>query len=481
MTDLAARPLLDGITTEWSESILPSLHDFIRIPNVSPAYDSEWLSHGYMAEAVALVTAWCRERAERLPGASVEVVELPGLTPCILVEVPATQGCTNAGTVLLYGHVDKQPEMTGWREDLGPWKPYLDPATERLYGRGGSDDGYAVYAAVSAIEALHATGGEHARCVVLIEASEESGSPDLPAYVDALLPRLGTVDLVVCLDSGCGDYERLWTTTSLRGIAAGDLTVRVLDEGMHSGQGGGVVASSFRIARLLLERIEDAASGEIRLAALHTETPADRRSEVQGLTKLMPTVATDPVRFIAGSGPITDDPVEQVLNNTWRPTLAVVGAEGLPPLASAGNVLRPYTTLKLSVRLPPTVDPDAATKALKEALTADPPYGAKVTFDSEVGAPGWNAPSFAPWLVASLEAASMDFWGRPSASFGEGGSIPFMAMLGQRFPDAQYVVTGVGGPGSNAHGPNEFLDVPMARRITAAVARIMHDHATHEG
>jgi acetylornithine deacetylase/succinyl-diaminopimelate desuccinylase-like protein len=462
----------------WSDEIVPALHDYIRIPNVSAAFDPEWAAHGHMAEAVELVRAWCAARD--IAGSTVEVLELPGRTPLLLVDVVAFgQHGSDDDTVLLYGHLDKQPEMSGWRDDLGPWLPVVEG--DRLYGRGGADDGYAAFASLTAIEAVQRGGGSHHRCIVLIEASEESGSPDLPAHLEALGDRIGTPSLVVCLDSGCLDYERLWVTTSLRGLAGGTLSVEILGEGVHSGEASGVVPSSFRIARQLLDRVEDAANGDVLVPELHVEIPEDRVRQASATAAEFSEPISSHFPFVPGAGPMVDDPVEQILNRTWRPTLSVIGAEGLPPAANAGNVLRPRTALKLSFRLPPTCDPQRATAAVSASLLADPPYGAHVTFAEIESGPGWNAPSMAPWLEAALDDASTAVFGRPARAFGEGGSIPFMGMLGAQFPDAQFVVTGVMGPGTNAHGPNEYLHLPTGERVTAALALVLDAHARHDG
>ena len=333
----------------WEE-ILPALHEYIEIPNVSVEFDPQWRQHGHMARAVDLIEGWCRARP--IPGLQIEVVELMDRTPLIFMEIPAVGDVgSDADTVLLYGHLDKQPEMEGWRDDLGPWKPVLDG--DRLYGRGGADDGYAAFASLAAIEAVHAAGGTHHRCVVMIEASEESGSPDLPAYVDALRDRIGTPSLVVCLDSGCIDYDRMWVTTSLRGLAAGTLKVDIVTDGLHSGDVSGMIPSSFRIARQLLERIEDSATGEILIPELNVKIPAGRLDEASHTAEEIGPIA-DHYPFVAGAGPTTADPAGQLLSRTWNPTLSVIGADGFPPTNRAGNVLRPSTALKLSFRLPPT-------------------------------------------------------------------------------------------------------------------------------
>jgi acetylornithine deacetylase/succinyl-diaminopimelate desuccinylase-like protein len=364
--------------------------------------------------------------------------------------------------------------MTGWRDGLGPWTPVLEG--DRLYGRGGADDGYAAFASLLAIEAAKAHGLDHARLVVLVEASEESGSPDLPAHLDQLADVVGRPDLVLCLDSWAADTQRLWVTTSLRGLAGGTLTVEVLTEGVHSGDASGIVPSSFRIIRQLLDRVEDAATGNVLLDEARVEIPADRLAEAATTAAELGHLA-EMFPFAGSTEPMCDDPVEQILARTWRPTLSYVGADGFPPTSRAGNVLRPSTALALSMRLPPTCDPDAAVNALERALTTDVPSAATATFTHKEAAPGWNATPFAPWLRAALDEASTAAFGRPARTIGEGGTIPFMGMLGAMFPTAQFVITGVLVPGSNAHGPNEFLHLPTARRVTECVALLLGAHA----
>jgi acetylornithine deacetylase/succinyl-diaminopimelate desuccinylase-like protein len=458
----------------WGDAIVPTLVEYIRIPNKSPAFDPDWAAHGYMEDAVGLFERWARERLPSLPGAGLEVVRLPGRTPLILIEVPPSGPERNGDSVLLYGHLDKQPEMVGWAEGYGPWVPKLEG--DKLYGRGGADDGYAMFGALTALLGLRDQGVPHARCVVVIEACEESGSYDLPFYIDHLATRVGSPSLVVCLDSGCGNYDQLWMTTSLRGIAAGTLTVAVLQEGVHSGDASGVVPSSFRILRQLLSRLEDEASGTIRPASLYAQIPTERLDQAKRAAAALGDALYTKFPFAGGTAPMTDDGVELVLNRTWRPQLALTGIAGPPPPEDAGNVLLPYTTAKLSLRLPPTLDAEAAGATLQTLFEADPPYGATVSFAPQAASAGWNAPALAPWLGASLARASEAAFGAPPAYMGEGGSIPFMAMLGEKFPAAQFVVTGVLGPHSNAHGPNEFLHLPTGRRITRVIGQVLADH-----
>ncbi len=457
---------------KWDEDIVPQLVDYIRIPNKSPMFDPDWVAHGHMEAAVTLMERWAK--AQSIPGLVVEVVRLEGRTPLIYLEIPASGADTGEDTVLLYGHLDKQPEMTGWDADLGPWTPVLKG--ERLYGRGGADDGYAIFGSLAAVLALQEQGLPHARCVILIEACEESGSYDLPAYVDHLAARIGKPSLVVCLDSGCGNYEQLWCTTSLRGLAGGNLTVKVLSEGVHSGDASGIVPSSFRVLRDLLSRLEDEATGKLKLDGLYVDVPEERREQARKVAEVLGTEVYDKFPFLPGMSPMDSDPAELVLNRSWRPALSITGADGLPPLASAGNVLRPFTAVKLSLRLPPTLDGKQAGQLLKDVLLRDPPYGAEITLELEKSSSGWNAPAQAPWLTQAIDDASQAAFGKPAVYVGEGGSIPFMGMLGEKFPGAQFMITGVLGPHSNAHGPNEFLHIPTGKRVTACVSHVLLAH-----
>jgi acetylornithine deacetylase/succinyl-diaminopimelate desuccinylase-like protein len=468
VTEATAR----AIDEEFERSVVPTLFDYIRIPNQSPHFDREWRSKGHMDRAVELLSNWARER---LPAdTTLEVVRLGDRTPVVFIDVPATGG-PEGDAVLFYGHLDKQPPMTGWREGLGPWTPVREG--DRLYGRGSADDGYAIFASLLAMNAARRDGLSHARTVILIEACEESGSSDLPAYVEHLGPRIGELSLVVCLDSGCATYDELWVTTSLRGVVMGNLEVSLLSEGVHSGDGTGVIAASERVVRVLLDRIEDSRTGAMLLPELSTSIPEARVRQAERTGKALGDDLWRKFPVLSGVEPVEKSHAELILNRTWRPGLAITGAEGFPPIESAGNVLRRSTKLTLSIRIPPRVDPDRAARAVKEALERDPPYGAKVTFEPTGAAPGWDAPELSPWLERALDEASRRHFGKPALYMGEGGTIPFMHMLGERFPNAQFCVTGVLGPGSNAHGPNEFLHLPMAKRLTLCMADLVAEHA----
>ena len=466
----------------WDDEIVPLVTNYIAIPAKSPMFDPDWAQHGFLDKVVRDAAAWVESK--QVAGLKLEVIRLEGRTPVIFFEVPATKAGGNAAdapTICLYGHLDKQPEFNGWRNDLGPWTPkYVDGL---LYGRGGADDGYAVYAAITAIMALDRQGIPRARCVGIIESCEESGSFDLPAYLDALQPRLGKVSLVVCLDSGAGNYDQLWLTTSLRGMVSGVLKVEILTEGVHSGDSSGLVPSSFRILRQVLDRLEDSKTGELLPQSFHCAIPAERIAQTRATAQILGNEVWKRFPWACGADggatlPTTTDPVQALLNRTWKPTLSVTGADGFPELGNAGNVLRPFTAFKLSLRLPPLVEGHEAALRLKTLLEDNAPYNAKVTFSPDgragaLGATGWNAPTLAPWLEQALNSASQAHYGAPCGYIGQGGTIPLMSLLQTSFPAAQMMVCGVLGPKSNAHGPNEFLHVPYGKKLTAAVAQVM--------
>jgi len=473
---LDATQALSQVSAQWDGDIVKQITDYITIPAKSPSFDADWAGHGHIETVMRNAASWVE--AQKVDGLQLEIVRLPGRTPVLFFEVPATKaGATE--TVLMYGHLDKQPEFTGWRKDLGPWTPKYEDG--KLFGRGGADDGYAVYASIAAIQALKSQNVPHPRIVGLVETCEESGSYDLLPYVDALRTRLGDVGLVICLDSGAGNYDQLWLTTSLRGMASGVLKVEILTEGVHSGDASGLVPSSFRIMRQVLDRLEDSKTGRLLPQSFHCEIPAERLQQAKATAQILgdqiykrfPWAHYDCGGATTFALPTTTDPVEALLNRTWKPTLSVTGADGFPEMGNAGNVLRPYTAFKLSLRLPPLVDAAGAVQELKALLEDNAPYQAKVTFESAGGATGWNAPTTSPWFDQALNEASQAFYGAPCGTIGQGGTIPLMNMLSQGFPKAQMMVCGVLGPKSNAHGPNEFLHVPYAKKITAAVASVI--------
>ena len=378
--------------------------------------------------------------------------------------------------MLLYGHLDKQPEFTGWLPGLGPWEPVIRDG--KLYGRGAADDGYAVFSSLTAIAALKEQRVPLPRCVVLIEACEESGSVDLPAHLSALGTALGEPSLVVCLDAECGNYEQVWCTTSLRGNLVGNLRVRVLTEGVHSGMATGIAPTPFRILEQLLARIENPVTGDLLLDELHVHLPKDRRAQARAAARVLGDSVAGKLPWAPGVHALSNDPAELIINNTWRATLAVTGAEGLPPLGSAGNVLLPEIVCKLSLRLPPTCDAARAAQAVREALERDPPYGAQVSFEAADATGGWNAPALRA-VARGVDRERLAHGLRPRCGahrLRRHDPLHGHARASS-FPQTQFFITGVLGPHANAHGPNEFLHLDYAKKLTACVSLVLADHA----
>lgn len=474
MATVNSAALTSFINDAYDTSIIPALSEYIEIPNQSPLFDKEWRSNGFQEQAVKLMMTWVEK--QNVAGLTMELIHPQGKSPLIFITVA---GSNTSETILMYGHLDKQPPLTeSWAPGLHPYKPVIKD--DKLYGRGGADDGYAIFAAIASIKALQVQNVAQSRIILLIEACEESGSDDLPFYMDLKAAEIGVPSLVVCLDSGCGNYKQLWVTTSLRGMFSCVLTVRILQEGVHSGTSSGVVPSTFRIIRQLLDRIEDSKTGQVLIKEANCEIPADQREFAASAAVAFSDELVHRVfPFVPGARPVCDDLTELLLNRFWRPTISYTGINGMPSCDMAGNVLRPFTSLKLSVRLPPAVEPLDVVPRFIEILTKDPPYGAQVTVTPEKGGKGWAAPKLEPWLEAALNKGSKENFGMPLAGMGEGGSIPFMALLGRRFPKAQFAVLGVLGPGSNAHGPNEFLHIPYAKKLTCCVAQVLADHYAH--
>lgn len=457
-----------NISQTWDQELIPLLEKYIKIPNKSPHFDPEWEAHGYMHQAMELIYHWVKQ----LPIKNMrhKVLQLPKRTPLLFIEIPGELD----ETVLLYGHMDKQPEMSGWDKDKGPWKPVIQD--EKLYGRGGADDGYAVFASLTAILELQKHKIPHARCVVIVEGCEESGSYDLPFYLKELEADIGDPNFIICLDSTIANYEQMWSATSLRGLVSGNLDIAVLTEGIHSGVGSGIVPSVEMILRQLLDRIEDKHTGEFLIAEFKTEIPESHRKQAKATAKMLGDELIQGYPLHAKTKPVLQDAAELILNRSWRSQLSITGIEGYPALQDAGNVTLPKATFKLSIRIPPTVKSSKLGPILKETLEKDPPFNATVQFTPMERATGWLAPPLAPWLEKANELASQQFFGNSAAYIGEGGLIPFMRMLGDKYPQAQFLITGVLGPHSNAHGPNEFLHIPCVKKITGCVSSVLASH-----
>ena len=459
------------VSSAIDSSALPALLDFVRVPSVSPGFDPDWQSKGFIQQAQDILLNWVRSQA--VSGLTCELITHPNTPPVVYLEVPATS--PGLPTVLLYGHMDKQPAFTGWSEFCGPYEPVVKDGV--LYGRGCVDDGYAVTSAVLAVKAVQEQGLPHGKVVIVLENEEESDSDNLLANLETIKAKAGPVNLIVCLDSGSADFNRLWATSSLRGYVEFQLTVQVLDKGVHSGNSSGIVPSSFRIITQLLNRVEDPATGRILLPEMHAKLTADQHERTNALAKFAGDFLYQRFPFVPGAQPMTDDLSELLLNELLRPTLSVTGASGLPETSSAGNVLLPFTTLKLSFRTPPGVDEEAALQRVTQVLTAHPPYGAQVTVTRASAGKGWGLRPLSKWLKEALGSASKAVFGTEEMYCGEGGSIPLMRNLQDLYPEADFLVTGVLGPQSNAHGPDENLNIAYYKQFTACIALVLQAHS----
>ncbi len=455
----------------WEETGLPALRATVPIKALSPKFDPNWATTGEIDRMVEFLKTWVDD--QYYPRLTAEIIRIPGLTPLLYVDIAGDA----PGTVVFYGHGDRQPEFKGWRPGLDPWKAVDE--RDRLYGRGTADDGYALFAAMGALTILNTQYWSLPRCIILIEMSEESGSPHLTAHLEALKERIGKPDMVACLDAGCGDYKRAWVATSLRGTISFKLGVRVLAQGVHSGEAGGIVPDSMRIMRALLNRLEDAETGRIHLSSANVVIPSDRLRESYAAGNLLGAEALHKLFPLAGATRLMkDEPDLLLVSNAWEPSLTVIGIEdGVPEKdrQSPGNTLRSETIFHCSLRIPPTADPEAVIRELRALLTAPGqiPYNADVTLTINGGYAGWNSKPHASWLEQAIHHGSQAFFGNPPGLMGVGGSIPFVEIFRRMFPDAESIITGILGPESNAHGPNEFAHKPMLKMLTAWLAEIL--------
>ena len=462
--------LSNFIDKQWDESALPSLCDFIEIPALSPSFDPDWEENGYLDAAIDNFIFWVKSLP--LEKVTISVHRLKNRSPVLLITI----GGTADSEVLFYSHLDKQPEATGWSKGKGPWKPVIED--DWLFGRGSVDDGYGSYAGILSVLGLQEQGIPHPTCRFLIETGEESGSPDLELYLDELKVHLGIPDLVIILDTGGMDYDRLWITQSLRGIVAGTLSVKVSSVGVHSGHGSGVMPSSFRLARQLLSRIEDEETGEILPKWLHTEVSDEMKETCAHIVNMKGDELKN-FPLLEGVKKQVEDPLDIFIAMNLKPSLSVIGAAGIPPIESAGNVLRTNTDLKISIRTPPGIDATLVSEKVQELLESNSPNGAHVTAEMTEVANGFLSPKLPDSVSSDLEEACKKFYGNPFMDLYIGGTIPVMAMLQARYADSKFIITGAGGPGGNAHGPDEKLHIPTAKKVTKCMSSVVKSIADY--
>lgn len=452
----------------WDESIIPALSEYIRIPCRSTLYDLEWEKNNYLKTAAEHIVHWAQQ--QNIVGLKAEVIKLNNFAPLIFIEVDASTESNK--TVLLYSHYDKMPESSGWDEGLGAWTPVLK--NDKLYGRGAVDDGYAVFTYIAAIKALQTQKIPHAKFVFLIEGAEESGSGGFAEYMHHLRDRIGEPGFVVFLDGECKDYKRLWATTSTRGLINGFLNIEILTLAEHSGCASGIVPSTFRILRQVLSRIEDQETGKILLKTAQLEIPQHIFEAAKHTANILGDEIYTAFHLVEGARPADNDVVQLILNNTWRSTLCIIGAEGFPELKDASNALRPYTKVKLSLRIPPLVNSVKVGEELKAVLEKNPPYGARINFSFEFPPEdAWEATGVSgTWLSKAFDEASEIFCNEKAATVGAGGSIGTLPIISNVFPKSVFLLPGCAGPGSGSHGINEFLHIPFAKKMTCGLAYV---------
>ena len=452
----------------WQKSILPALIKYLKIPNSSPAFDPLWEQNGYIEDAVNVVVKWCKKNAAI--GMKTEILRAKGRTPCILIDIPGKL----AKQVLYYGHLDKQPAATGWLPGLGAYKPVLQ--NNKLYGRGAADDGYAVFTAIASVIALQQQRLPHPNIQILIECSEESGSIDLPYYIDKYISKIINPDLVICLDSGCGNYEQLWLTTSLRGMITGVLEVAVLTEGMHSGMAAGIVPSAMQIMQQQLANVTIPGSTTLAIPALNAVIPKIRQQQIITTANILKDSVYSDFSFVKDVQPLHSSHAELLSKQTWQNAYEIIGIDGLPGIEEAGNVHPAAIAAKISIRTPPTCNTTKALPELIKSLTTKPPFNSKVSFTPLENSDGWHANYATDKLTAIINESSNKFFQQDCAYMGEGGSIPLINFLQNKFPETDFLITGILGPHANAHGPNEFLHLGAVKKLSSCLSYILTNY-----
>lgn len=387
---------------------------------------------------------------------AVVTAERDGAHPAVLARRAAAPG---APTVLLYAHHDVQPPGPDEEWDSVPFQPAL--RNQRLYGRGTADDkaGIAMHLASLRLLAEYSASSPALGLAVFIEGEEEAGSESFPW----LLQQYGdwlAADAIVVADSGNWDEQTPGLTVSLRGNATFTMTVRTLDHNVHSGMFGGAVPDAMLATIRTLDSLW-ATDGSVAVAGLHRHVAS--------------APEYDEARLRAESGLLDgvervgiDNPLQQLW---WQPAITVTGIDA-PAVAVAANALAAAVRVKISVRVAPGQTAAEAARLVQQHLLANAAFGARLEFGDEQLGEGYLVEADHPVVhdaIATMTAA----WGREPVLQGVGGSIPFIADLAERYPEAAILVTGVEDPDSRAHSPNESLHLPGFRKAVAAEALLL--------
>eukprot|EP01134_Creolimax_fragrantissima_P007648 CFRG7648T1 len=461
------------VDKHFQEKFVDTLSGFIKIPNCTPAFDADYLTNGHIQTAIKYILDFTDSL--KIPGLTHSVYDDESRPPMVCIVYPGEV----KQNVMIYGHLDKQPFMEGrWSEGLDALTPVI--RDNKLYGRGSADDGYSVLAALLSIQAAREQGVPLPRICILLETEEESGSENLLYLMEQAQVKeaLGKPDICICLDSETADYDKIWVTSSLRGLAACNLKIEVMESGQHSGLAGGIVPETFTIARQLLDRLEDSTTGVV-VDEFNSQPDDKKRNEAKEVAEYHGSSLFTNFKLLEGVSAMSEHDLAQMyLQNVWYASLSVTGGCGLPDVSDAGNVLRPWTQLRVGIRLPPNVNGHDAAKKLEEVLTKDPPYGCKISVTGLQGGNGFCTKPFPIYLNDSIRDASMAFFGQAHSSFGIGGSIPFLSELGQKYPEAQIIPMGAMGPDCNAHNPDESIDLPYAKKFVCFLSHLLGDIGT---
>ncbi|CAI2368334.1 unnamed protein product [Moneuplotes crassus] len=452
------------IEDNFQSMFLDPISEFIKVPNLTPSFDPEFQTNGLIEQAIDNVKGYAESMD--IPGLKFHVHNEEGRAPMALIEIPGN-GKKN---IMVYGHLDKQPHMEGWTEGTGPTTPTI--IGDKLYGRGSTDDGYVSFATLTAVKNILDQGQEIPRIVLVLEAEEESGSKDLVYLLEKCKDIIKTPDVCLCCDSGALDYKTLWLTSSLRGSMGMNVKVSIAKDAFHSGICGGAMPETFRIANNLLDRLEDPITK--RMEKFEVEIEDRFKEEAKNIVGLVGTDLYKDFKLLEGCRPIHHDNLEEMyLNINWRPALAVCGADGLPTLSKAGNVVRASTSLRLKIRLPPSLDAKEMCDEVVKTLSEDVPFGAKIEFDDVSSGSGWVMKDLKEETSKAIHESSEEFYEKKAGLYGIGGSIPFLKTLEGIYPETEILAMGVGGNDCNIHAPDETLDIPYMKKFIPTLSHIL--------
>ena len=457
------------VDKQFTLNILPNLMNFIRIPNLSPLFDPNWKTNGYLFKAANLIVSYAKSL--NIKNAEINLLQDSGHTPMVFIEIPASRKNDNR-TVIFYGHYDKQPYGTGWDKDKSPTNPVI--VDGRLYGRGSADDGYASFSILTAIKTCQEFNCLMPRICCLFEGAEESTDADLKYYFDKLIPILGdNVVAFIPLDSGCPDYDRLWMANSLRGIVDIDVNIQTLDQESHYGpEASGIIAENLFLMRKIYDGLVDSTNGEFKLEEFkiaEDKIPAIVMEQMQKEIEIVGDNFIKNIPLYEGVSPLKTDVKELMINNRWKPSCFILGIDNCPKTEDRGFGVSSGINVRMSIRIPPTVDKNKAIEALKKALSDNIYFGAQVKLGYLDYGEGVLLANMSNKVKNILNKASLEFFGNESVFTGVGGSIPFIGYFQSKYPNTDIICTGIVGSDSHEHGPNENLNIEACKKMVCVL------------